>query len=81
MDRNEILVIPAPASKCKTCKKNERRDGSSYCQVCADLFKQYGFMVYDADIDFTREQLLSLKEEKPFTVETIKCFTLKPISE
>lgn len=40
MDRNEILVIPAPASKCKTCKKNERRDGSSYCQVCADLFKQ-----------------------------------------
>ena len=51
---HELIVLFGPPG----CGKN----------YCAALFTNFGFMVYDADIDFTKEQLLSLKENKPFTI-------------
>jgi len=37
MDVMEKIIIP---DRCKTCRKNARRQTSSYCQECADSYKQ-----------------------------------------
>ena len=35
----EKITLGAPVNlPCKTCKKNPRRDGSSYCRDCANKY-------------------------------------------
>jgi len=34
-----LKAVLAPEPKCKKCKKEEKRNGSAYCQKCSDSFK------------------------------------------
>ena len=35
----DIKKIGFTENECKTCKKEKRRNGSAYCQKCADAYK------------------------------------------
>ena len=39
-DRNVISVEIAPRANCKTCNLRQRREGSSYCKECADMWNR-----------------------------------------
>lgn len=38
--KEKVWVEREYKAKCKTCNKNERRDGSAYCEECADKYKK-----------------------------------------
>ena len=38
-DKTVISVRVAPNQLCKTCGAKARRDGSSYCEECAKMYK------------------------------------------
>lgn len=37
---NVVKTMFVTNRKCKTCGKQEARNGSSYCQECSNLYKQ-----------------------------------------
>lgn len=41
-DDRDVLVVGVPPKKgCKTCNTKERREGSSYCEECANLYNRH----------------------------------------